>query len=52
MNSPLEQFSIVSLVSLRLGVIDLSLTNVALYCILTYACIHISWYGLFGLDGG
>lgn len=52
MNSPLEQFSIVSYISLRLGVLDISLTNVGIFCVLTYGCIHILWYYLFGINGG
>ncbi len=40
-NSPLEQFSIVSLVTLQLGSINISFTNVALFMILTVLLVSL-----------
>ena len=51
MNSPLEQFSIVSLYSMQFYNIDTSLTNSAVYCLLTLACIGSLW-SIILLDGG
>nr|YP_010437025.1 ATP synthase F0 subunit a [Ulva meridionalis]UTA96499.1 ATP synthase F0 subunit a [Ulva meridionalis]UTA96559.1 ATP synthase F0 subunit a [Ulva meridionalis]UTA96616.1 ATP synthase F0 subunit a [Ulva meridionalis]UTA96668.1 ATP synthase F0 subunit a [Ulva meridionalis]UTA96721.1 ATP synthase F0 subunit a [Ulva meridionalis] len=51
MYSPLEQFSVISLYSLEIGFIDVSVTNSAIYCLLTIGCIRIIWSTLF-LDGG
>lgn len=51
MYSPLEQFRVISLVPAQLGALDLSLTNSAIYCILTYGCIRLLW-SIVLLDGG
>ena len=51
MYSPLEQFTVISLYSLQIGFIDISLTNSAIYCLLTIGCIGAIWSTLF-LDGG
>lgn len=41
MYSPLEQFSVISLLQLKFNFIDFSLTNSAVYCLLTLLCIQI-----------
>ena len=51
MYSPLEQFSVISLYSMQLSYIDVSLTNSAIYCLLTLACIGSLWSVIL-LDGG
>ena len=51
MHSPLEQFSIVSLFSMQLHYVDISLTNSAIYCLLTLVCIGSLW-SIILLDGG
>lgn len=51
MYSPLEQFSIVNLFSMQFQYIDISLTNSAVYCLLTLACIASLW-SIILLDGG
>lgn len=51
MHSPLEQFSVISLYSMQLSYIDISLTNSAIYCLLTLACIGSLW-SIILLDGG
>ena len=51
MYSPLEQFSVTPLISAQLGIIDVSLTNSAIYCILTFACIRVLWSVVL-LEGG
>lgn len=49
--SPLEQFSVISLIPINLGFIDLSLTNSAIYCLLTFGCLRLLWSTIL-LDGG
>jgi ATP synthase subunit 6 len=49
--SPLEQFSVLSLLPIHIGPIDLSLTNSAIYCLLTAGCLQMIWSLLF-LNGG
>lgn len=49
--SPLEQFSIIPLISADFGWIDLSLTNCAVYCLCTVGCIRMIW-SVLQLDGG
>lgn len=51
MYSPLEQFSVISLMPVQLGAIDLSVTNSAIYCLLTLACIRAMW-AIIMIDGG
>jgi len=51
MNSPLEQFSVITLIPAQLGWLDLSFTNSAIYCLLTFICIRLVWYIVL-LDGG
>lgn len=51
MNSPLEQFSVISLYSLQLSYVDITLTNSAVYCLLTSACVGLLWSVIL-LDGG
>lgn len=43
MASPLEQFSVIPLIPINLGWVDLSVTNSAIYCILTYAVLRLVW---------
>jgi ATP synthase subunit 6 len=49
--SPLEQFSVLPLVNFNLGLIDLSLTNSAVYCLLTVVCLTFVWTMLFHRGG-
>lgn len=49
--SPLEQFSVIPLIPINLGAIDLSITNSAIYCFLTLACIRLVASTLL-IDGG
>lgn len=49
--SPLEQFSVVTLVPIHIGFIDLSLTNSALYCFLTFGIIRLLWFIIL-INGG
>jgi ATP synthase subunit 6 len=49
--SPLEQFSVIPLIPINLGAIDLSITNSAIYCFLTLACIRLVAATLL-IDGG
>lgn len=51
MYSPLEQFSVISLIPIQLGAIDFSVTNSAIYCVLTLACIRGIW-AIIMIDGG
>lgn len=39
--SPLEQFSVLPLLPLHLGPIDLTITNSTLYCLLTAVCLQV-----------
>jgi ATP synthase subunit 6 len=41
--SPLEQFSVISLHPIHFGSIDISLTNSAVYCLLTAGCLGMVW---------
>lgn len=41
--SPLEQFSVLPLIHLSLGFMDLSLTNSSIYCVLTLGCLIFVW---------
>lgn len=50
-HSPLEQFSVIAFLPLNLSVIDLSLTNSAIYCLLTIGCIQAIG-GLLFIQGG
>lgn len=49
--SPLEQFSVIPLIPMSLGFIDLSLTNSAVYCLLTVGCLRLIWFTVLQ-DGG
>jgi ATP synthase subunit 6 len=49
--SPLEQFSVIPLLTLNIGGIDLSVTNSAIYCLITLACIRLVASALL-IDGG
>ena len=49
--SPLEQFSVISLLPLSIGGLDFSITNSAIYCVLTYACISLVSSSLFAAGG-
>ena len=51
MNSPLEQFSVLTLIPLQFSNLDFSLTNSAVYCILTLFTIRLLWSSIL-LDGG
>ena len=51
MTSPLEQFSVIPLIPIQLGFIDLSFTNSAVYCLLTLICIRVLWSVVL-LEGG
>lgn len=51
MYSPLEQFGVIPLIPIHFGFIDLSLTNSAVYCLLTAACLSLVWYTIL-LGGG
>lgn len=51
MNSPLEQFSVITLIPAQFGWFDVSLTNSAIYCMLTVICIRLIWSVIL-LDGG
>ena len=44
--SPLEQFSVISLIPCHIGFIDLSVTNSAIYCILTWVSLTLIWFSL------
>lgn len=37
---------------MKVGMWDISITNAAVYCLITYAIIHVTWKVLFGYDGG
>lgn len=50
-SSPLEQFSVNTLIPLHIGGLDLSITNSAVYCLLTIGLIYGVWY-LISLNGG
>jgi len=41
--SPLEQFSVLPLLNLTLGAVDLSFTNCAAYCLLTLGSMAVVW---------
>ena len=49
--SPLEQFSVIPLLPIHLGFIDLSITNSAIYCFLTLGCLRLVWSTIL-MDGG
>jgi ATP synthase subunit 6 len=49
--SPLEQFSVIPLLTFNIGGIDLSVTNSAIYCLITLACIRLVASALL-IDGG
>lgn len=51
MHSPLEQFSVLTLLPLKLGNFDFTLTNSAVYCVITLFTIRLLWSSIL-LDGG
>lgn len=51
LHSPLEQFSVISLLQITLGSIDVSITNSAVYCLLT-ACLFYLVMTILLLNGG
>lgn len=51
MHSPLEQFNVSPLIWAQSGALDVSLTNSAVYCFLTFVCIRTLWSVVL-LDGG
>ena len=50
-NSPLEQFSVTTLIPLNFLGLDISITNSAIYCLLTIGLILLTWSTIF-LNGG
>jgi ATP synthase subunit 6 len=51
MHSPLEQFSVLTLMPAQLGWLDLTFTNSAVYCVLTLISVRVLW-SMVLLDGG
>jgi hypothetical protein len=41
--SPLEQFTVSTLLPIQIASLDLSVTNSAVYCLITFASIYAIW---------
>jgi ATP synthase subunit 6 len=50
MTSPLEQFSVIKIIPIGFQFIDLSVTNSAIYCLLTLGCLKFIW-SIIEIDG-
>lgn len=50
-NSPLEQFRVIEVMGMDLGVIDISVTNSSVYCLLTVGSLKLVW-SIMLINGG